>query len=111
MCVIVEMNDEWAWEVEVRLQGAVSDFHVADACYHDDCRSTFMAPHSVHVAAAKCLGQSDTKDATLERLVKVMRSDTTHIWTSTEVFKLYKESGGVFLCVLVKKYHNCLTRS
>ena len=91
MCVIVEMRRE----VEVQL---LSDLHAADARYHDDCRTTFMAPRSVQ-AAAECLGLSDTK------VVKVMRSDTTHIWTSTEVFKLYKESGGVFLsrCALVQK--------
>ena len=57
-----------------------------------------------------CLGQSDTKDTALERVVNVMRSDITYIWTSTEVFKPYKEGSGVFLsrCALVQ---NCLKRS
>ena len=63
-----------------------------------------MSPRSVHAEAAKCIVLSDTKDAALERVAKVMRSDTTHIRTSTEVLKLYKESGGVFLsrCALVQ---------
>ena len=92
------------------MRGAVSDLHAAGTRYHDDCRTKFMAPRSVHVAATKCLGQSDTKDATLERVVNVMRSDITYIWTSTEAFKLYKENSGVFLsgCALIQ---NCLTRS
>ena len=39
-------NDEWALQVEVQLQGAISDLHAADAHYHDDCRTNFMAPRS-----------------------------------------------------------------
>ena len=31
-------KDEWARQVEVRIMGAVSDLHAADARYHDDCR-------------------------------------------------------------------------
>ena len=49
-------NDEWAWEVQVRVQGAISDLHAMDARYHDDCRVKFMAPRSVHVAAIQCQG-------------------------------------------------------
>ena len=44
-------NDEWALQVEVRLQGAISDLHAADARYHDDCRTNFMAPRSVLTAS------------------------------------------------------------
>ena len=33
-----------------------------------------MSPRSVHAAAAKCLGLSDTKDAALERVVKVIET-------------------------------------
>ena len=31
-------------QIEVRLQGALSDLHAADARYHEDCKSKFMAP-------------------------------------------------------------------
>ena len=35
-------KDTWASQVEVRLQGAVSDLHVAEARYHNSCRKNFM---------------------------------------------------------------------
>ena len=31
-------DDDWAKRVEVRIRGAVSDLHAADARYHDKCR-------------------------------------------------------------------------
>ena len=37
-----QRNDKWAQEVQVRLEGAVSDLHAADAHYHDGCRKKFM---------------------------------------------------------------------
>ena len=45
-------NDEWASHVKVRIQGAVSNLHAGDARYHEDCKSSFMAPHSVRAAAS-----------------------------------------------------------
>ena len=33
----VEKNDEWGNEVCIRIQGALSDLHAADAQYHRDC--------------------------------------------------------------------------
>ena len=32
----VERNDEWGNEVRIRIQGAPSDLHAADAQYHRD---------------------------------------------------------------------------
>ena len=35
-------KDPWENQVEVRLQGAISDLHTAEAHYHDSCRKNFM---------------------------------------------------------------------
>ena len=35
-------KDAWANQVEVRLQGAISDLHAAEARYYDSCRKNFM---------------------------------------------------------------------
>ncbi len=67
-------NDEWAWQVEVRLQGTISDLHAVDARYHDDCRTKFMAPRSIQ-AALDSSEQSEIKDGALENMVLVMKSD------------------------------------
>jgi len=45
-------NDQWVNHVKIRIQGAVSDLHTADARYHEDCKSSFMALYSVKAAAS-----------------------------------------------------------
>ena len=86
-------NDEW--EVQVRVQGAISNLHAIDARYHDDCRVKFMAPRSVYVAATQCQGTCENcADAALEALVKVMKFDKARVWTSNELFKVYKDHEG-----------------
>ena len=37
-----ERADEWSEEVQLRLQGALSDLHAAEARYHVDCRNRFF---------------------------------------------------------------------
>ena len=44
--VCKEHNDQWAKDVELRLLGAVSHLHAADARYHQDCRPKCMGPKS-----------------------------------------------------------------
>lgn len=45
-----ERNDKWASEVRLRVAGAVSDLHAADARYHVDCRTRFTSQRSVSAA-------------------------------------------------------------
>ena len=45
-----ERNDNWAKEVELRVHGALSDLHAADARYHSDCKPAFMAPKALQSA-------------------------------------------------------------
>ena len=54
-----ERSDKWSEEVQIRLQGAVSDLHAADARYHDDCRKKFMSPRSVQAAARRHTDDND----------------------------------------------------
>ena len=35
-------KDAWAGQVEVRLQGAISDLHAAEARYRESCRKSFV---------------------------------------------------------------------
>ena len=45
-------NDEWAQQVWLRIAGAVSDLHAADAQYHNDCMSLFRGSHFTRIARA-----------------------------------------------------------
>ena len=79
----------------MRLHGAISYLHAADARYHDDCRGTFMAPRSIKAAAtANNDNGSMAKDTAFETVVNVMNSDVSHIWTSIETHSLYLAHGG-----------------
>jgi hypothetical protein len=40
-------NDDWALNVHLRLEGAVSDLHAADAQYHKDCMSLFRGSRNM----------------------------------------------------------------
>ena len=40
-------NDDWGQQVRLRVEGAVSDLHAADAQYHKDCMSSFRGPRNV----------------------------------------------------------------
>ena len=51
-------NGDWAQEVQLRLQGAVSDLHAVEARYHRDCMSVFLSNR-------KLSEDSDSADAKL----------------------------------------------
>lgn len=87
-------NDDWAKQVEVRLLGAVSDLHAADARYHDDCRKIFMNPRSVEYASRE---HSDKIDHAFEATVNEMKSDTRQVWTSVGIHTFYAAHGGTML--------------
>ena len=87
-----ERSDQWAKDVELRVLGAMSDLHAADARYHRDCRPSFMGLKSL-----TCVGTSETKphtDGKFVQLIKVMESDKDKLWSSTEVYKQYTDSNG-----------------
>ena len=69
-------NDEWASYVKIRIQGAVSDLHAADAWYHEDCKSSFMAPRSVRAAA----GGTKPEDTAFQCTISQMSNERSRIW-------------------------------
>lgn len=87
-------KDERAGAVEVRLHGAITDLHAADARYHDDCRKSFMSPRCIEFTTQKP-GQS--KDLALEAIMNEMQLDTSYVWTSIEIYNHYKGHGGTSL--------------
>lgn len=86
-----DRNDQWAKDVELRVLGAVSDLHAADARYHRDCRPSFMGPKSLKTES------KPQKDPAFSRLVTYMESDMSKLWASTEVHKQYTDDGGIQL--------------
>ncbi|KAG0720297.1 hypothetical protein GWK47_048802 [Chionoecetes opilio] len=85
-------NDRWSREVMVRLQGAMSDLHAADARYHADCRCWFLSPKSV--AQAKETKPDDKLDPAFQSLIIHMESNKSSVWTSVEVHNMYQENNG-----------------
>ena len=56
-----QQNDEQAQQVRLRVQGAVSNLHAADAQYHKDCEAIFMSPPRNIQAAKKTVTMSVSK--------------------------------------------------
>ena len=82
-----EKNDDWAAEVRLQLEGAVSDLHAADARYHVDCKSKFLSPSSVASAVNSTTNDHD-KDPALEFLLHEI-ADKKHVWNSVDLFAAY----------------------
>ena len=87
-------KDERARQVEMRIMGAVSDLHAADARYHDGCRKSVMSQRSVVFASKE---SSQCKDRALNSTVSEMRPDKPRVWTSVEIHKTYTTHGGTNL--------------
>ncbi len=89
-----ERNDQWASQVRVRIAGAVSDLHAADARYHKNCRSKFMSPKSTSAAVKALQEVTGIEDIALQALIKVLNEDKSQIWNSVDLHTLYIENGG-----------------
>ena len=89
-------NDEWASRVKIRIQGAVSDLHAANARYHEDCKLSFMAPHSVR-AAASSTKPKETEDKALQSTILQMSNESSQIWNTVSAYDLYLSHGGELL--------------
>ena len=85
-------NDEWSQEVIVRISGAISDLHAADARYHCDCRKLFM--HSKYLDLLQADNPHEEEDASLQMIINCMVGDDQHIWNSVELFTMYENFGG-----------------
>ena len=90
-------------QVRLRIEGAVSDLHAADAQYHKDCMSSFRGPRNVKA----CVAQKNEmpQDEAFMCVVGDLREDLSRIWNSIEVHNLYKFYNGESLTrrQLIKK--------
>lgn len=89
-----ERKDKWASEVRVRLGGAVSDLHAADARYHVDCRAKFTSRNTTAAAIKVIQSGPGEVDKALESVIWTLDKDLSRIWNSVELYSLYAENGG-----------------
>ena len=82
-------DDEWGNEVRVRVQGAVSDLHAADAQYHHDCLRKFKLVNRSE--SQSCMSVDDAFEHVCVKIV----NDKTRIWNAVELDELYKSCGGL----------------
>ena len=87
-------DDDVANKVRVRIQGAISDLHAADARYHKDCKDSFMGPRNVVYAQKK---PAISLDNAFERLCKYMKDNDSKIWNSVELHLLYISFEGIIM--------------
>ena len=78
----------------MRLAGAVSDLHAADARYHDDCRNKFMGKRNVESSSKESV---EEVDHAFDDTVYEMKSDRLRIWSSVEVFSTCTGNDGSLL--------------
>ena len=86
-------QDEDAAKVQLRLQGALSDLHAADARYHKDCYTGFMSPRSIRAAGRYDERKDDVDDA-LDAVVEMIRNEPSIIRNSVDLFDSYVSRGG-----------------
>lgn len=98
-------SDNWAADVRLRVEGAISDFHAADARYHVDCKSRFMSPKSLESACNTSTSGTQEVDTAWQNLLIDVQDDLTRIWNSVELANAYQAHGGNQLSrkLLVKK--------
>ena len=84
-------KDAWANQVEVRLQGAISDLHTAEARYHDSCRKNSML---FKIKEANTYASTSDTDLAFDKLVEDIISSKSNIGTSSEVHENYLLHGG-----------------
>ena len=91
--VCEQRHDEWGENVSLRVNGAMTDLHSADARYHDDCRENFMGSGNVKSASNQ---EKDARSSnqTLVELKRMMLAFPEKMWTSTELLSCYQEYGG-----------------
>lgn len=87
-----DRSDQWAKDVELRVLGAVSDLHAADARYHRDCKPSFMGPKALKLSAKS--GTTTRKDSAFDQVVRLMESDKNKLWSSTELHNAYVDRDG-----------------
>ena len=91
-------NDSWAEDVMIRVHGAQSDLHAADARYHKSCLSRFFSGRQVPGQDKAQPRNSETAEpkniSGFKRLFVVMKNERSKIWNSAELQQRYVEITG-----------------
>ena len=89
-----ERGDDHANDVRIRVQGAPSDLHAAEAArYHDKCRKVFMNPKQFK-AVQKSQHNIRTEDTVASFVVEMIKIKNDRTWTSVQIHSMYIENGG-----------------
>ncbi|KAK2139556.1 hypothetical protein LSH36_1717g00002 [Paralvinella palmiformis] len=93
-------NDAQARDVRIRIQGAISDMQAADAIYHKECYTLFIASRTISAAVNKSScssNKSGVSDTAFQMVVDVIGWKPSHIWNSVDVYNLYSHKGSCLL--------------
>ena len=107
-----QRDDDQAEQVRLRLEGAVSDLHAADAIYHKQCYSGFAASRSVKSATRRAVVSvldDEENDVSFTQVTKDMKDDPSRIWNSVDLYNLYLTYNGTHLTrrTLMSKLKKC----
>ena len=88
--------DTWSADVKFRVNSALSDLHVADVRYHQDCKTLFL--HSKYVDLLAQKSYETLADPALDYLKFTIKSKQheKEMWNSVEIY-MYSEKGGYLL--------------
>ena len=90
LAVCSKRGDKLAEAVHVRINGAVSDLHAADAQYHYDCHQMFVGKRNIAYAASKPDKQETHPfDIAFQTVIDALQSDETKMWNSIEIYDLF----------------------
>ena len=92
-----ERADAASDEVRLRVNGAITDLHSAEARYHESCRKEFMGHRNVRSASSKSNSNTNETDVSFETICKLMLDSPERIWSSIELHKAYESQGGTLL--------------
>lgn len=70
-----QCNDDLAQQVQVWVQGVITDLHAADAQYHKDYEESFMAPDNIQAAKIKESHFKEYVNPAYELLVSELQQD------------------------------------
>ena len=91
--ICAQRHDDVAEQVHVRIHGAITDLHAADAQYHYDCYVAFVGHRNIAAASRKSTEKEpDPKELALEQVIKTMEDDPSIIWNSLDIYDVYCKS-------------------
>ena len=85
-------NDELSRDVRFRVNSAISDFHAADARYHQHIKALFH-PKYAELLASKA-SETLEVDIGLESVKKAQRENQKEMWNSIDLYDMYSEGSG-----------------